>query len=458
MPLHALSPGLAFQTYDLWVMLAGVCCAAACALLGCFLVLRRLSLLGDAISHAILPGIAVAFMLSGSRGIGPMLLGAGGAGLLAAFLSSGLKRWGRVPEDASLGIVFTGMFALGVILITFAARDVDLDPGCVLYGSIETIAIGRVQFAGFEAPRAIMTLAVVLVLDVLLVVIFFKELKLISFDAALATSMGFSAALVHYGLMAAVAATSVACFEAVGSILVVAMMIAPGATAHLLTDRLGRMLWLSVLLGASAAIIGYQLASSLDTSVAGMMSTVAGVQFAVAALVSPRHGIIAKAFTKLALSIRIRREDLIASLYRLAESAANAPAGGSVNIGAGIAQHSPLRPSPTAPPSLPGTRPILDRIALRLNQRSGLVRVDDHGGLSLSEDGMLAGMRLIRSHRLWESFLTHHVGLEPDHVHDPSHRMEHFITDDMAARLGTEFAHQPDPHGKPVPGNQKPPL
>lgn len=419
--------GLAVEEYDLWVMLAGVCCAAACAVLGCFLVLRRLSLLGDAISHAILPGIAVAFMVTGSRGIVPMLMGAGAAGLLAAFLSSGLRRWGRVPEDASLGIVFTAMFALGVILITFAARDVDLDPGCVLYGSIETIALGRTQVLGLEAPRGVLTLAVVLLADVTLVVVFFKELRLVSFDAALATSMGFSAALVHYGLMAAVAATGVACFEAVGSILVVAMLIAPGATAHLLTDRLGRMLWVAALLGAAAAVIGYQLASWLDTSVAGMMSAVAGGQFALAVLLAPRHGVVSRSLAKLGLSLRIRREDMIAALYRASEA--------------------------PGPKTTDEGRTLLDRLALALNTRAGMVRVDGRGGISLTESGVREGVRIIRSHRLWESFLTHHVGLETDHVHDPSHRMEHFITEEMAARLGAEFAGQRDPHGKPVPGD-----
>lgn len=281
---------------DLWTVAIAVCCCVSCGLLGCFLMLRKMSLLGDAISHAILPGLAAAFFFTGSREPFAMLAGALVVGVLTAVISSGLNRWGRVPEDASMGVVFTTLFAFGVILITLVARDVDLDPGCVLYGLIEFAPFDTVRLLGMELPRSFVWLFTVLVINAALIVVFFKELKIVCFDPYLATTMGISATAVHYGLMTAVAATSVASFEAVGSILVVAMLVAPGATAHLLTDKLGRLLWWSTAIGTLSAVLGYALAVKLNTSVAGMIATVGLGMFLLTAVVSPRHGIIARQF------------------------------------------------------------------------------------------------------------------------------------------------------------------
>lgn len=279
---------------DLWTVGTAVLCSVACGLVGCFLVLRRMALLGDAISHAILPGLAIAFLMTNSREPLAMLGGAMVVGVLTALLSAGLSRWGKVPEDASMGVVFTTLFAVGVLLITLVARDVDLDPGCVLYGLIEFVPFDTVPFAGGRVPRSFLWLSVALGVNLTLIVVFFKELKIVCFDPYLATTMGISATLVHYGLMTLVAATSVAAFEAVGSILVVAMLVAPGATAHLITDKLSRMLWWSGALAALSAVAGYALAVRLNTSVAGMIATVSLAMFVLAAVASPRHGVLAR--------------------------------------------------------------------------------------------------------------------------------------------------------------------
>lgn len=279
---------------DLWTVGTAALCSVSCAVLGCFLVLRRMSLLGDAISHAILPGLAVAFILTGTREPWAMLAGAMAVGVLTALLSAGLSRWGRVPEDASMGVVFTTLFALGVVLVTFVASRIDLDPGCVLYGLIEFVPFDTLSLFGAEVPRAFVWLGVMLAVNLTLIAAFYKELKIVCFDPHLATTLGINAALVHYALMTTVAATSVASFEAVGSILVIAMLIAPGATAQLLTDRLPRMLWWSAGLAALAAVAGYALAVRLDTSVAGMIATVSLGLFMLAALLAPRHGVVAR--------------------------------------------------------------------------------------------------------------------------------------------------------------------
>jgi hypothetical protein len=247
--------------------------------------------------------------------------------------------------------------------------------------------------------------------------------------------LGISAALVHYALMAVVAATTVVSFEAVGSILVVAMLIAPPATAHLLTDRLARMLVLAVILGASAAVLGYLLAAYVwNTSVAGMISVVAGAQFSLAALFSPRYGFFGKVAHRAALSLRVRRQDILGLLYRSQERPE--------------AHAWPIRASTSLDPA---GRSWLTRLALASLLRRGLVLRRATGELTLSPEGQAAAQSIIRSHRLWESYLARHLGLPPDHLHEASERMEHFITPAMQDRLAGEFPSEPDPHGRPIP-------
>lgn len=274
---------------DLWTMATAVLASVACGLVGCFLVLRRLSMLGDTISHAVLPGIAGAFLLTGTRDVLPMLLGATVVGVATALLSSGLDRWARVDRDAAMGITFTTFFAMGVVMISLAARQVDLDPGCVLYGLLEFVPFDTITLAGMQVPRAAAWLGTALVVDALLVVAFLKELRACSFDPAHAASLGLRVGLVHMGVMAAVAANTVVAFEAVGSILVVAMLVAPGATARLWTDRLTPMLWLACAIAASTAVVGYLAALELNTSAAGMIATLSMVGYLGSiALTAPR--------------------------------------------------------------------------------------------------------------------------------------------------------------------------
>lgn len=274
---------------DLWTMATAVLASVACGLVGCFLVLRRLSMLGDTISHAVLPGIAGAFLLTGTRDVLPMLLGAMVVGVATALLSSGLDRWARVDRDAAMGVTFTTFFAMGVVMISLAARQVDLDPGCVLYGLLEFVPFDTITLAGMQVPRAAAWLGTALVVDAVLVVAFLKELRACSFDPAHAASLGLRVGVVHIGVMAAVAANTVVAFEAVGSILVVAMLVAPGATARLWTDRLTPMLWLACAIAASTAVVGYLAALELNTSAAGMIATLSMVGYLGSiALTAPR--------------------------------------------------------------------------------------------------------------------------------------------------------------------------
>jgi len=426
---------------DLWIIATAACCGVSSGLVGCFLVLRRMSLLGDAISHAILPGLAVAFLITGNREPLPMLIGALGVGVLTAVLSQALHRWGRVPEDASMGVVFTTLFALGVIMITWVARNIDLDPGCVLYGLIEFVPFDTIHVAGLELPRSFVWLAIVLILNTTLIVIFFKELKIVCFDPALATTMGISAALVHYAMMTAVAATSVASFEAVGSIMVVSMLVAPGATAHLLTDRLSRMLWISALIAIASAILGYIGAAWLNTSVAGMIASVSLLIFIVALVLAPRHGVIPKRIRRFALALRICREDILGLLYRAHEQ--QLPE-------ALPTTHVP--PSPTARELIQLTHSgWLGRLVMRLLSHSGLIRIDPGGCVRLALRGIPEASQIVRGHRLWESFLTHRLKMDPSRVHAPAHKAEHVLSDALRSQLEDDLRTTKDPHGRVIP-------
>lgn len=414
----------------------GCVCNVSCALLGCYLVLRRMSMLGDAISHAILPGLVLAFFLTGSISIVPMFVGALVFGILTAFLTQTLQTYGNVAEDAGMGVVFTSLFALGVVLIAGVGR-MHLDKDCVFEGKIDLVAIDTVQFWGMRVPLALGSLLPALVITIAFVLLFWKELKISSFDPMLATSMGINATLMHYLLMGMVAGTTVAAFEAVGSILVVAMLIVPGATAHLLTDRLGWMMVWSALLGVAAAVAGYLGAAYWNTSVAGMMAVAVGGQFFVVVLVAPRHGLLAKLGGNLRLSLRIVAEDIIAELYRLEEKQpdASSPQRATWAECRQFADDSYL------------TRPAAFLLRLR-----GQLHFVAGGMVELTDAGRRLGNSLVRSHRLWETFLDQHFELPADHLHEPASRIEHFIGPALQDKLARELdGHAVDPHGRSIP-------
>lgn len=275
-----------------WIILTGTLAGASCALLGTFLVLRKMSMLGDAISHAVLPGIAIAFLITGSRASVPMLLGAALFGLVTTFLVETLHRRGGMAQDASIGVSFTWLFAIGVIIISRFAGDVDLDQECVLYGEIAYVPLDVVTIGGTDIPEAVLMLGGIFLLNLLVVALGYKELKITSFDPALATSLGISATLWHYALMSLVSLTTVGSFWSVGAILVVAMLIAPAATAYLLTDRLSRMIAIAMICSFISAAGGYYLAESMNGSIAGAMAVISGLLFGLALIFSPTHGIL----------------------------------------------------------------------------------------------------------------------------------------------------------------------
>ncbi len=277
------------------IMIIAVIIAVACAVPGVFLILRRMSLISDAISHSVLFGIVVFFFLVRSLHSPLLVAGAVLTGVLTVFLSEMLLKTKLLKEDASIGLVFPALFSIGVIMISMYAGNIHLDTDAVLMGEITLAPFDRFIVGGVDfGPVSAWLMGGIGVLNIIFVFVFYKELKISTFDAGLAAALGFSPALIHYALMVIVSVTAVGAFDTVGSILVVAFMIAPGASAYLLTDKLWLMVVLSALIGAFSAIAGVLIAFAINTSISGMMATVGGLVFFVTFLFAPENGIIAK--------------------------------------------------------------------------------------------------------------------------------------------------------------------
>ncbi len=278
-----------------WIALMGFFVATACGLVGNYLILRRMALVGDAISHSVLPGIAIAFLLAKSRSSLAMFLGALAAGIVTTVMIEIIHRKSRVKQDAAIGITFSSLFAIGVILISVFASKVDLDQDCVLYGEIGNVPL-EVPYITMGSltlgPPPLVRMGVVAVAAALLIIFFYKELLISSFDPGLARSVGINPTLVHYGLMAMLSVVVVSAFESVGAILVIAMLILPGATASLVSERLSKILGLTVLHAAISSIAGVHLALWLECSIAAAMVVMGAVLFALAWLFSPNHGLV----------------------------------------------------------------------------------------------------------------------------------------------------------------------
>ncbi|UOY93458.1 metal ABC transporter permease [Ectobacillus sp. JY-23] len=282
------------MSYEAWILLTGALVGICCGMVGCFLVLRKMAMLADAISHTVLLGIVGAYLVSQSMEGIYMLIGAVLVGMLTAFFVQLLNESG-VQADAAIGVVFTSLFAVGVILLSVFAGRIHLDADHALMGEITFIPWDVLVINGMElGPKAVWILGFVLLINVVLITLLYKEIKISSFDPEMAVAIGIPVVVIHYLLMGMLSLTTVAAFDSVGAILVVAMLIVPAATAYLLTDRLFSMLIISAGVGVLSAIIGYFVAYQINASIAGAMATASGFLFCLAFFFSPKHGLIAK--------------------------------------------------------------------------------------------------------------------------------------------------------------------
>ena len=454
---HLLSGWFALDT---WIVVTGALAAMSCALPGAWLLLRRQSLLGDALSHSVLPGIVLAYLcmhwmeeqgwLSPDSGVRHLILflGAAVSGVLSAMATELIQRWGRLDRGAAMGVVFTTMFALGLLLIRMFLDKTHVDPSCVLYGSLETSALIPVS-TSISIPRAAAINGALLLINGILVIAFFKELRLSTFDPGLATAVGLRADWIQFALLAMTAATLVAAFESVGAILVIAMLIVPAATARMLTDRLGTMLVLSLVVAALSALLGHIGALTIppilfsrlgyadvnDASTSGMMAVAAGSLFVLSILVSPKHGAIRRIVDRVRWKVRIAGEDLLGILYRRDEA-----------VPADTMDLKDYQESPRL------VRTWIRWLARRHLQRRGMITStssEDH----LTDQGRNLAQSLVRSHRLWEAYMARHFDLPGDHLHATAEHVEHFLCQELQTELATELDEPSlDPHGKAIPG------
>ncbi len=294
-----------FTSIPAMIVLTGLLVGASAALLGTFLVLRGNTMLTDAISHSIVLGIVVVWLLTRDLGGPAHLIGAALTGVLTVLLTEALARSRLVKLDAAIGLVFPALFATGVILISVHARDVHIDVQSILLGEIGFVWLHTVPVAGQEVPLSVLTLSVVLLANLVFVLAFWKELKLASFDPGLAATLGLLPAALHYGLLTLTSVTAVAAFDAVGVILFIAFVTVPPATAYLLTRHLWQMIVVALLVASLSCGLGYALAVRWDLSIAGMMASMTGLCFVTALLCAPGRGVVARA-----LQASARRRDL----------------------------------------------------------------------------------------------------------------------------------------------------
>ena len=427
---------------DTWPLLMALLVGMSCGLLGAVFLVRHTALLGDAVSHSVLPGIAGGLLLAGivlerneeehvfgtSATMLFILAGALVAGLASTMLIEALHRHSRIKPDTALGAVFPAFFAIGVILIRLAARDAHFDQDCVFYGSLEVIG---------EFSQVMPTL-LCSILVILFFLGFYKEILITSFDRQLSGTLGLPVGLVNLLLTSLLALAIVVAFEAVGAILVIALLIIPAATAQLLSYRFNRVLILSALFGLSAAFLGSWMtilleAVNFETARAPTVAVVAGLQFLLALVFSPEQGLLAQALRKRALESRILEENLLGSVYRL---------GGTPRAEAVTLEEAAARL---------GYPPEKLAAALRRCRIRGELTVESEGIL-LTEEGSEKVGGIIRGHRLWESYMIHEMGAASDHVHDAADHIEHHLQPALVKELEKLLGNPDlDPHGSEIP-------
>lgn len=411
-----------------YALLGSIFLGLSCGLLGSFIVVRKMALVGDALSHAVLPGVAIGFLWNMSKDPMAIFIGAMVAGLVGTALVSAITRTTRLKEDAALGLVLATFFAAGICLVTMIQQ---LPTGNK--SGIDKFLFGQAAALGADDIKLMGTVTAV---ALLLIIAFYKELLATSFDPGFARASGLPARWIHHGLMFLLAAAVVIALQAVGVVLVSAMLVTPAAAAYLLTDRLHRLVALASLFGVAAGVSGAFLSfvgPSLPTG--PLMVVGASFVFALAFLFAPRHGVIARWWRRRTGAARTRRENTLKSMFHVWEAAAFRAEGVTLT-------------------ELAEKRRETLEDALRLGR--ALVR---HDLATLSGDvlyftpaGKQRASEIVRNHRLWELYLTNSAGIAPDHVHEDAERIEHVLGETVVRALERRLDYaRVDPHGRSIP-------
>ena len=406
-------------------VLLGICCG----LMGAFLVVRKLALMGDALSHAVLPGVALGFLWSMTKNPAAIFIGAVAAGLLGAVVVQLIRTTTRQREDAALGFVLSSFFGVGIVLFTMIQNV----PGGAKSG-LDKFMFGQAAALG---PGDVALLAGVTVLVLGSVTLFYKEYVVTSFDEGFARALGWPVKIYHYSLMLLLAFAIVSALQAVGVVLVSAMLVIPAAAAFLLTDRMGWMLVLSAGFGAMAGLAGAFFSfTGRNLPTGPFMVLAAAALFVLALFFAPRHGMVTRFWRRRSRAARIRRENTLKAIYHVMED------GGFGDTAVGVGDVAGRRRETEA-----GARRELAEL-----RRAGLA-TESGGKVAFTPDGWQRACEIVRNHRLWELYLTNAAQLSPDHVHEDAEVIEHVLGDETVRRLERRLNYaRLDPHGKLIPG------
>ncbi len=401
----------------------------SCGILGSFIVVRKMSLFGDALSHAVLPGVALGFMWNMSKDPVAIFIGATLAGLLGAAVVHWVKESTRLKEDTALGLVLASFYAVGVALTTMINQ---LPTGN--QSGVDKFMFGQASAIGADDIKLMATITVLVLVCMALL---YKEFLVTSFDVNFARVIGFPAQVIHYILMMLLAFSVVTALQAVGVVLVSAMLITPAATAYLLTDRMHRMVVLSAVFGVLAGVVG-AFVSFLDDHLATgpIIVLAASLVFLAAFCFAPRHGVVVAWWRQRSKSARVSRENTLKSIYHVLEARDFEGEGVSIRE---LAQ----RRKETLEESQKLSHALV-------NHRLATITGDD---ILLAPAGWSRACEIVRNHRLWELYLTNEAKIASDHVHEDAEIIEHVLGEEVVRELERKLKYaRQDPHGKPIPG------
>ena len=391
-----------------------------CGILGCFIILRNMAMIGDALSHAILPGVVVGFMIAG-HSILAIFTGSVVAGLVTAVLITLIQRNVKSKEDAAIGIVFTFMFALGVMGISFISRKegVHIDMKDFLFGNVLGVA-----------DQDLLLTSLITLYIIACLIIFYRYFLITTFQSVIAETMGISVSTIHYFLMLLLSFAVVASLQSVGVILVVAMLIIPASCAYLLTERLDRMLVISGLIGLLSTISGLFVAIKWETTPGPAMTIVAAFFYFLAVLLAPKKGLLIRYYVRKTKQQKIWMEDVLKQMLKLSEK-------------------EELSMQTLEDAGYIGRRK-LSRVLNRLDRKNLVELSSDE--IALSDKGEEYATRLVRPHRHWETYLVKKLGLTADQIHEQAEKYEHILTDEFLEKMDKRLGFPDlDPHGSPIP-------
>lgn len=413
-----------------YALVGAILLGISCGVLGSFIVVRKMALMGDTLSHAVLPGVAAGFLWSETKDPVAILVGATVVGLLATVLVSLIRQTTKIKEDAALGLVLASFFGVGICMLT---RIQKLPNGN--QSGIDKFMFGQ---AAALTQQDVTLMFATTVLTIILIVLFYKGLLAMSFDPAFAVSIGLPVKAIHYMLMALLAFAIVVSLQAVGVVLVSAMLITPAASAYLLTDRMKHMLVLSAIFGMLAGAIGAFLSFLGNNLPTGPFMVIgASVVFVLAYFFAPKHGVLTRWYRHLRRRQRVRMENMLKAMHRVMEDRDFHGEGVSVK------ELATLR------------RETLEDITRTVQEmvRNKYVTLGEAGNMVyFTPESFNHACRIVRNHRLWELYLTNEVDYQADHVHEDAEKIEHVLGEEIVRKLERALDYpKTDPHGKKIP-------